>query len=152
MADETTNGPEETVDELKAKVPDEGVEHADLEGAEALADEDLPAALQKARDDVEELKDKALRAQAEMENVRRRATRDVENAHKFALERFAADLLPVLDSLEKAIEGAATAVDANAVGEGVDLSLKLFVTTLGKNGVELLDHSVSRLIRPGTRP
>ena len=151
MADDTTNEPEETVDELRAKAADEDLEDAKDAGegvenaGEAAGDpeppveDDLPAALEKARADVEELKDKALRAHAEMENVRRRAARDIEGAHKFALERFAADLLPVLDSLEKAVEGAATAVDANAVGEGVDLSLKLFVTTLVKNGVELLD-------------
>ena len=60
-----------------------------------------------------QLEDRVLRAQAEMENVRRRAARDVENAHRFALERFASDLLPVLDSLEKAVEAGD---DADAVG------------------------------------
>ena len=74
-----------------------------------------------------------------MENIRRRAARDVENAHKFALERFTANLLPVLDSLEKAVESAASAEDASAVGQGVDLSLKLFLTTLANSGVEQID-------------
>ena len=46
----------------------------------------------------------ALRAAAEMQNVRRRAEQDIEKAHKFALEKFATDLLAVLDSLERGIE------------------------------------------------
>ncbi len=93
------------------------------------------------------LKDQVLRSQAEAENVRRRAARDVENAHKYALEKFAADLLPVIDSLEKAVESArlgAEAADAEgddaantaAIGEGVELSLKLFHDVLEKAGIE----------------
>jgi molecular chaperone GrpE len=87
------------------------------------------------------LKDQVLRAQAEMENVRRRAARDVENAHKYALERFTSDLLPVLDSLEKAIEAAGESAGeaAGAIKEGVELSLKLFLTTLEKAGVIQVD-------------
>ncbi len=49
-------------------------------------------------------KDIALRAEAEMQNVRRRTERDIENAHKFGLEQFLQKLLPVVDSIEKAIE------------------------------------------------
>jgi molecular chaperone GrpE len=97
--------------------------------------------LAEAERQVAELKDHVLRAQAEMENVRRRAARDVENAHKYALERFTADLLPVLDSLEKAVEAAGESVDeaAGAIKEGVELSLKLFLTTLEKAGVGQVD-------------
>ena len=54
--------------------------------------------------EVESLRDQALRAEAEMQNVRRRAERDVENAHKFGLERLVQHILPVVDSLEKALE------------------------------------------------
>ncbi len=109
------------------------------EDAEPDSTEDLLASLEAAREEVEKLRDAALRAQAEVDNVRRRAARDVENAHRFALEKFAADLLSVADSLEKAVESAATAVDAAAVGEGVQLSLKLFLDTLGKHGIDQLD-------------
>ena len=101
--------------------------------------ESLKAALEAAREEAAGLRDAALRAQAETENVRRRATRDVENAHRFALERFAADLLAVADSLEKAVESAASAEDAAAVVEGVQLSLKLFLDTMRKNGIEQVD-------------
>ncbi len=65
----------------------------------------------------------------------------MENAHKYALERFTADLLPVVDSLEKAVEAAAECADeaAVAIKEGVELSLKLFLTTLEKAGVSQVD-------------
>ena len=104
--------------------------------ADAEQTEEVDAASQ-----VEALQDQLLRSAAEMENVRRRATRDVEKAHKFALEKFTGDLLPVLDSLEKAIEaGAGVEVDgANALTEGVALSLKLFLSVLDKAGVAQLD-------------
>ena len=63
----------------------------------------------------------------------------MENAHKFALERFAESLLPVIDSLEKSVESAAEAADAAAVSEGVGLCLKLFLDTLARNGIEQVD-------------
>lgn len=95
---------------------------------------------------VADLKDQLLRVQAEMENVRRRSARDVENAHKFAIEKFAGELLPVADSLEKAVETAEKAAQdagddsaAKAIAEGVALSLKLFVDKLGKGGIEQID-------------
>ena len=85
------------------------------------------------------LKDQVLRSLAEMENVKRRAARDVENAHKFAVEKLIDDLFPVIDSLEKAIETAAATDGAGAIAEGVELSMKLFIDTLGKSGVEQVD-------------
>lgn len=87
----------------------------------------------------EHYRDQALRSQAEAENTRRRASRDVENAHKFALEKFAAELLPVLDSLEKAVEVAAESEGAESIAEGVELSLKLFLSVLEKHGIERID-------------
>ena len=88
---------------------------------------------------VAELKDQLLRNLAEVENVKRRAARDVENAHKFAVEKLINDLFPVIDSLEKAIETAASVEGAEAIAEGVSLSMKLFVDTLSKSGVEQVD-------------
>lgn len=101
----------------------------------------LSAQLAAAAEEIAALKDQVLRGQAEAENVRRRAARDVENAHKFALEKFAAELLPVVDSLEKAVESAQVGAEtsdagaANAIGEGVELSLKLFYDVLEKAGI-----------------
>lgn len=114
-------------------------EDAEEQNGETDSPESLLVALEAAREEAGSLRDAALRAQAETENVRRRATRDVENAHRFALERFAKDLLAVADSLEKAVESAATAQDAAAVAEGVQLSLKLFLDTMRRNGIEQVD-------------
>jgi molecular chaperone GrpE len=89
-----------------------------------------------------EAKDQLLRSIAEMENVRRRAQRDVENAHKFAVEKLLGELFPVMDSMEKAVETAESSEPsegAKAIIEGVSLSLKLFVDTLAKAGVEQID-------------
>jgi molecular chaperone GrpE len=98
-----------------------------------------------AQAEIAALKDQSLRIQAEAENIRRRAARDVENAHKFALEKFTADLLPVIDSLEKAVESAQSGVEstddgaAKAIAEGVVLSLKLFHDVLEKVGMNRID-------------
>jgi molecular chaperone GrpE len=104
--------------------------------------DELIAALDASRAAADHAREQALRAAAESENVRRRAQRDVENAHKFALERFASDLLPVVDSLERAVDSArAEKADgsAAAIADGVELSLKLFLDTLAKADVVQLD-------------
>ena len=101
----------------------------------ALTVEALSAALEESRLAVEQAREQTLRAHAEAENVRRRAQRDVENAHKFALERFASSLLPVVDSLERAVEtarGMAADGAAVAIADGIDLSLKMFLDTLAR--------------------
>ena len=90
---------------------------------------------------VEKYKDVALRAEAEMQNLRRRAERDVQNAHKFGTERLLQNLLPVLDSLEKAIEAseAAGQSEDDPQLEGIKLCSKLFIDVLTKEGIEALD-------------
>jgi molecular chaperone GrpE len=112
------------------------------DAADAVA-EDAPEALMarlgEALQQVEAYRDQVMRAQAEAENTRRRASRDVESAHKYALERFAADLLPVVDSLEKSVEVATSTEGSESIGEGVELSLKLFLSVLQKHGVERID-------------
>lgn len=90
-------------------------------------------------DELAKVKDQLLRTVAEMENVRRRAQRDVENAHKFAVEKLLSDLLPVVDSLEKAEDAAKTTDNAESMAEGIGLSLKLFIGILEKSGVALVD-------------
>lgn len=90
-------------------------------------------------DELAKVKDQLLRTVAEMENVRRRAQRDVENAHKYAVEKLLSDLLPVVDSLEKAEDVAKTTDNADSMAEGIGLSLKLFVGILEKAGVTLVD-------------
>jgi molecular chaperone GrpE len=120
------------------QAPDAEPSNPGAEGADS-APEALQQRLEELEQQVEKYRDQALRAQAEAENTRRRASRDVEHAHKFALEKFAVELLPVLDSFEKAVEVAAESDAAGAIGEGVELSLKLFLSVLEKQGIERLD-------------
>ncbi|MBK0033926.1 nucleotide exchange factor GrpE [Erwinia sp. S43] len=85
------------------------------------------------------VRDAQLRAQAEIENIRRRAEMDVEKAHKFALEKFANELLPVIDSLERALEVAdKTNPELAAMIEGIDLTMKSLLNAVGKFGVEVV--------------
>lgn len=98
-------------------------------------------------DELAKVKDQLLRTVAEMENVRRRSQRDVENAHKFAVEKLLGDLLPVLDSLEKAEEVAKTTDNAASMAEGISLSLKLFVGILEKAGVAII-HPIGEPFDP----
>jgi molecular chaperone GrpE len=77
--------------------------------------------------------DKAARAQAEMENLKKRTQRDLENAHKYALESFARELLPVLDSLElglQAVSGDSAEVEKFRVGS--ELTIKQFESVFAK--------------------
>ena len=90
-------------------------------------------------DEIAALKDQLLRRAAEFENVKRRSARDVENAHKFGAEKLISDLLPVVDSLEKALELASETQGAEAMTEGIDLSVKMFLDALEKNGLSVID-------------
>nr|WP_297461055.1 nucleotide exchange factor GrpE [uncultured Halomonas sp.] len=109
--------------------------------AENLIDpeaEVLAARVEELEQAVGEAKDQALRAAAEVQNVRRRAEQDVDKARKFALEKFVKELLPVVDSLEKALD--AMSEEASEVHrEGVSMTLKLQLDTLGKFGVEVVE-------------
>ena len=113
----------------------EGVEEEKAEADPSIEDE-VPNT---AEDEIEALKDQLLRTVAESENIRRRASRDVENAHKYANEKLLEDLLPVLDSLEKALELPDQSDDAKAVLEGIEISLRMFRETLERGGVVIVD-------------
>ena len=92
---------------------------------------------------LQDQQEQVLRIQAEMQNVRRRAEIDVEKAHKFALEKFVKELLPVADSLEKAVESTEGQQDTSemvtSIREGVEMTLDLFKKSLTKFNVEQLD-------------
>lgn len=79
--------------------------------------------------------DQFLRAQADLENLRKRAERDLENAHKYALERFAGELLPVKDSLELGLDAAGDAGDGK-IREGTELTLRMLTQVLEKFGIQ----------------
>ncbi|MBR9882035.1 MULTISPECIES: nucleotide exchange factor GrpE [unclassified Halomonas] len=121
------------VDLAEDEAQAEAVEGGDNPEAEVLA-----ARVEELEQSVTEAKDQALRAAAEAQNVRRRAEAEAEKARKFALEKFIKDLLPVVDSLEKALE--AMGEDASEVHrEGVSMTLKMQLDVLSKFGVEIVE-------------
>jgi molecular chaperone GrpE len=88
-----------------------------------------------------EQRDMVLRAQAEVHNMRRRCEADVEKAHKFALEKFSAELMPVLDNLDRALSAVPEAQleQVKALYEGVELTLKGFLETLAKFNIKQIN-------------
>lgn len=110
-----------------------------LDGEVAEPEEqDVEARIREAVDAaLAEQRDALLRAHAEVQNIRRRAEQDVEKAHKFALERFSADLLTVVDNLERALDAIPEEGDETlrAQREGVEITLKDFLDTLNKHGI-----------------
>lgn len=123
---------ESVVEEEPEQVNGSGVDEADSQDA---VEESLQA---DTGTELKEAQDRYLRAEAEMQNLRRRVERDIENAHKFALERFVGDLLPVVDNLERAL-ASFNEDQAAAVREGIELTLKSFTDVLAKFKVEAVD-------------
>ncbi|BBJ68708.1 MULTISPECIES: nucleotide exchange factor GrpE [Enterobacter] len=129
--------PEEIIteqhDEVEAVEPDASAEQVDPRD-EKIAN--LEAQLVEAQNRERE---SVLRIKAEMENLRRRTEQDVEKAHKFALEKFVNELLPVIDSLDRALEVADKANPDNAAMiEGIELTLKSMLDVVRKFGVEVI--------------
>ena len=128
----------EIIEEIVEETATDEDEAAEQESnLELSVDEQLAEALDK----LLESKDAVLRAEAEMQNVRRRTERDVENAHKYGIERFLQNLLPVVDSIEKSIDTADQAdLDENdPVIEGIRLCYKLLLDVLEREQVEVVD-------------
>lgn len=101
---------------------------------------ELEAELAGTKDEAQSRKDAALRAAAETENVRRRAAQEVQKARDFALEKFAAELLPVVDNLERALQSIGDANEqTQAIVEGIEITQKSFLNTLSKFGIEVVD-------------
>jgi molecular chaperone GrpE len=104
------------------------------EAGQAQAEEDAAGpTLEELQAKADEHWDRYVRATAELENVRKRASRDVENAHKFALERFAKELLAVRDSLEMGL--AHENADAESLREGSEATLKVLTSVLERFGI-----------------
>jgi len=138
MSSKEQNTPNEQVsDEIEM----EQAQTQDAETAEVIDPRDeriaeLEAQLAESQGGVREAQ---LRAQAEIENIRRRTEQDVEKAHKFALEKFANELLPVIDSLERALEVAdKTNPELASMIEGIELTMKSLLGAVRKFGVEVV--------------
>jgi molecular chaperone GrpE len=124
-ATEVQQEPEDTAAEQPAQAVDE---HG----------EDVHALLEDARNKADEHWNQFLRLQADMENLRKRSERDIANAHKFALDKFASELLPVKDSLEMGIAAAADGegIGADKLLEGSALTLKMLSSALDKFNIK----------------
>jgi molecular chaperone GrpE len=94
------------------------------------AEPDLPALLKKAEAEAAEMREAWLRARAEAENIRKQAAVDIGRAHKYAIDRFAGDLLPVKDALESSL--AVENAPSEALRAGVELTLKELEAAFGK--------------------
>jgi molecular chaperone GrpE len=104
--------------------------------AAAGSGDDLAGRLAKAEAEANEMKDAWLRARAELENVRKQGQADVARAHKYAIDKFAGELLPVKDALELALSSPGTdSPMRDSLREGVALTLKQLVAAFAKVGI-----------------
>ena len=127
------------VDEPRQDLQDEDSAADQAEGTVAV-EEDLVARIASLEEQLATAQDQALRAAADVQNARRRAEQEVEKAHKFALERFANDLLAVVDSLERGLELSSDEDPAiKPMRDGMELTLKLFGDTLARYQVVAVD-------------
>ncbi len=139
---------------------DKHTRHADQEVDESnseqmlteLSHEELIQKLNEAEQKSNENWERVLRMQAESENAARRAERDVASAHKYALEKFVGELLPIIDSLELCATSVPADMQAAAkpVVDGVEMTLKMFNAALEKFGVKQV-NPVSEAFDPETQ-
>lgn len=141
-------GSEDQTDQQKAQQSAIDNEESLIEGvideAGVVADDqpelDLQASLDAANARADENWEKVLIATAEVENIRRRTQKDIEKAHRFSVEKFAKDLLPVLDSIEMGLAAAdGVAGDVTAIKDGMELTHKQLISALQKSGVDVVD-------------
>ena len=107
------------------------------EEALVQAEDDLIEQLNTAKSKAEENWDLLLRTKAEMENLRRRTQKDLENAHKFGIEKFVAELLPVMDSMELGL--AAEEVSTESLKEGMTLTINMVSQMFEKFNITSVD-------------
>ena len=119
--------------DAQAQEPAAAEQNQDQTAAQEQKEPTVEELLAAARDENAKLQDLYMRALAEAENARRRAEEAVEKAHKFGVEKFAKNLIPVLDSLEKALELNTNADDP--MMQGVQATYRQFVQAMEKSGV-----------------
>lgn len=135
------------MDRSSQKENDERLTDAEEGGksADLLSHLSYEALLQKLEESQQQLgveRDRLLRLQAENENAERRREREISKAHKYALEKFATALLPIIDSLELSIHNAKERKDPAEMEsyiEGIHLTLKLFYGVMEKFGIKQLN-------------
>jgi len=128
------------VQEAEAQVEEQHDHAHEAISAEQERINELELALATAQATVIDQKDSVIRAKAEVDNIRRRAAQDVDKARKFALEKFASEMLTVVDNLERGlatIDGEAE--EQKSIFEGVNLTLQGLLSSIEKFGVKAVD-------------
>lgn len=124
------------VDDVVDDVAEENLEQAE----EAAVKVDVEALVENAQLEADKQKELALRTMADMENLRRRTRMDIESAHKFALDKFVKELIPVIDSMEMGIDAAKKEeASAESIREGLGMTFKLFLDVMEKFNVERIN-------------
>lgn len=145
---ENNSAEEISADDLAAEIIGEAEEQVEVQfdaAADNISPEqerinELELSLSVAQSTVADQKDSVIRAKAEVDNVRRRSAQDVEKARKFALEKFATEMLTVVDNLERGLATIdAEAEEQKAIFEGVNLTLQGLLSGLEKFGVKAVD-------------
>lgn len=151
MANESTenkSAEEIAADEIAAEIIEqaEGQVEEQVDAATANISEEqekineLELALASAKSTVSDQKDSVIRAKAEVDNVRRRAAQDVEKARKFALEKFASEMLTTVDNLERALQNIDKDDESNtAIIEGIELTYQGLLASLEKFAIKAID-------------
>ncbi|MEF3076423.1 nucleotide exchange factor GrpE [Methylobacter sp. Wu1] len=138
-----SNDQEVPESQVEAEVKKEEPVGEVINGEQLLSEptlEELKQQLVQAEQKAQENWDKAVRAQAEMENLKRRTQKDLESAHKFALEGFAKELLPVLDSLTLGLQAATgDSPEVEKFRVGSELTIKQFESVFAKFNIETID-------------
>ena len=139
--DQSTEGVSHAEDQKSGQSVERGgnARSADDEAVELDIDA-LQEALDEASAQAEENWDKFMRSQAELDNILKRTKRDVENAHKFAIEKFVSEMLPVRDSLELGLDHAeGEDIDPAKLKEGSELTLRMLGQAMEKFNIRQID-------------
>ena len=147
VSEEQKQAEKASAEENQTKVQEEASDSSQEKHQDKKLDKKERKALDRLQRELEETKTKAdenwneyLRACAELENTKRRMQRDIENAHKYAVEKFVLELLPVKDSLEMGLDATKEQNgDIEKLLEGTELTLKMFNDAVNKFGVEVVD-------------
>jgi molecular chaperone GrpE len=120
----------------EARLEDAHKDEEKLDSPEKNADS-LEAQLEAAQAKAAENWDQFIRAKAEMDNLRRRSAKDLENAHKYGIEKFVTELLPVMDSMSLGL--AVEDASAESLREGMELTMNMLVKMMENLGIEEVD-------------
>lgn len=139
MSNDKKDNLEEKIHETEEKVEEVKEPGSDSEVSVQEQLEKANEKIESMQDEYNSMKEEVLRAAAEVENIRKRAERDVANARKFGIEKFAKELMPVTDSIDQALNHEVKLDEAVAMKEGVEMTSKMLLDVLKKNGLEDLN-------------